>query len=138
MLIDIKEKFYSLIKSLGYNITDNAQYKENFPWIMIRTNGFTHFKSYDIKHERVLLVLDIFSTYNGEKEIIEIIENINDNLEKLYENLNIIHMEQKDLIILNDKESGPTRKHGVATYSFVMSSGNDDKGENDETNTERN
>ena len=76
MLANLKSQFYSLIKGLGYNITDNAEYKEQFPWLMLRTNGYRTMNSFNVNISSAVLVLDIFSTYSGEKEIIEIVENI--------------------------------------------------------------
>ena len=71
MLYKLKTQFYSLLKELGYNITDSAEYKENFPWLMLRTDGYTAFRSFNTNISNITLTLDIFSTYCGEKEIIE-------------------------------------------------------------------
>ena len=65
MLAKLKSQFYSLIKGLGYNVTDNAEYRENFPWLMIRTNGYQSVNSFNLNVSSVTLALDIFSTYPG-------------------------------------------------------------------------
>ena len=83
MLAKLKTEFYSLLKGLGYNITDNAEYRENFPWLMVRTNGYQSINSFNLNVSGITLVLDIFSTYPGEKEIIEIVENIGSHLDEL-------------------------------------------------------
>jgi len=36
MLIKLKKDFYSFLNGLGYKITDNGDYVEDFPWLMLR------------------------------------------------------------------------------------------------------
>lgn len=124
MLANLKSQFYSLIKGLGYNITDNAEYKEQFPWLMLRTNGYRTMNSFNVNISSAVLVLDIFSTYSGEKEIIEIVENIGEHLKELQDNNpDIMFAYQKTLKILDDKSTGPVRKHGIVTYEFLLGYG---------------
>lgn len=124
MLAQLKSQFYSLIKEKGYNITDNAEYREKFPWLMLRTNGYQVLNSFNMKMSNATLVLDIFSQYSGEKEIIEIVEDIQELLMEL-QNTNpaILFAYQKSLKILDDKATGPVRKHGVVVYEFLMGHG---------------
>ena len=124
MLAQLKSQFYSLIKEKGYNITDNAEYREKFPWLMLRTNGYQVLNSFNTKTSNATLVLDIFSQYFGEKEIIEIVEDIQELLMEL-QNTNpaILFAYQKSLKILDDKATGPVRKHGVVVYEFLMGHG---------------
>lgn len=124
MLAQLKSQFYSLIKEKGYNITDNAEYREKFPWLMLRTNGYQVLNSFNMKMSNATLVLDIFSQYSGEKEIIEIVEDIQELLMEL-QNANpaILFAYQKSLKILDDKATGPVRKHGVVVYEFLMAHG---------------
>lgn len=124
MLAQLKSQFYSLIKEKGYNITDNAEYIDKFPWLMLRTNGYQVLNSFNMKMSNATLVLDIFSQYSGEKEIIEIVEDIQELLMEL-QNTNpaILFAHQKSLKILDDKATGPVRKHGVVVYEFLMGHG---------------
>lgn len=124
MLYKLKTQFYSLLKELGYNITDSAEYKENFPWLMLRTDGYTAFRSFSTNISNVTLTLDIFSTYCGEKEIIEIAEDIESHLSELrQDNPEVLYCYQKTMKILDDKSTGPVRKHGIITYEFLMGYG---------------
>lgn len=124
MLAKLKTQFYSLIKGLGYNITDNAEYKEQFPWLMLRTNGYRTMNSFNVNISSAVLVLDIFSTYSGEKEIIEIVENIGEHLKELQDNNpEVMFAYQKTMKILDDKSTGPVRKHGVVVYEFLLGYG---------------
>ena len=124
MLAKLKSQFYSLIKGLGYNITDNAEYKEQFPWLMLRTNGYRTMNSFNVNISSAVLVLDIFSTYSGEKEIIEIVDNIGEHLKELQDNNpEVMFAYQKTMKILDDKSTGPVRKHGVVVYEFLLGYG---------------
>ena len=134
MLTTIKEQFYNLLKSLGYEVTDNGTYKEDFPWLMLTTGNYQSSVSLDIKYDVITLKLDIFSTYNGEKEIIQISENIVNHLQDLRKNNpDITAITQKKMTIIGDKETGPVRKHGILTYQFLVTSGLDLEDNNDDT-----
>ena len=134
MLTDIKEQFYNLLKSLGYKVTDNGTYKEDFPWLMLTTGNYQSSVSLDIRYDIITLKLDIFSTYNGEKEIIQISENIVNHLQDLRKNNpDITAITQKKMTIIGDKETGPVRKHGILTYQFLVTSGLDLEDNNDDT-----
>lgn len=130
MLSKLKIQFYSLIKDLGYKITDNGDYVEDFPWLMLRTGGYKSLDAFNTNISTITLILDIFSNYPGEKEIIEIIEDINNNLSILKENnSDILFYQQKTTKILDDKSTGPVRKHGVVSYEFLLGYGVQPEGE---------
>lgn len=121
MLEKLKIDFYNLLLQLGYNVSDNGTYVEQFPWLMIRTNGYELNQTADTQKGVITLLLDVFSQYAGEKEIIDIVENIAEHLKDLYAiNTNIIYCYQKSLKIIDDKNTGPVRKHGVVSYTFKV------------------
>lgn len=121
MLAQIKTDFYNLLRRLGYNVTDSGTYEEKFPWLMLRTNQYELKTIRNTEQGKIALILDIFSQYQGEKEIIEIIENIAEHLNELYAiNKTIIYCQQKTVQILEDNTHGPIRKHGVINYEFSV------------------
>lgn len=121
MLKRIKERFYSLVKGLNYNITDNGTYSENFPWLMLRLGNATNLNTFDLRVNAISLTLDIFSTYNGELEIIDIVEDITAHLNDLIKEMpELLYAYQKTFKILDDKSTGPVRKHGVVVYDFLL------------------
>ena len=123
MVEKIKTKLCSLIKQLGYNITDNGAYVENFPWLMARLNGYNRIDTIDTRIEEIYITIDIFSKYKGEKEILVIVENINNHIQTIRtDNPEVIYISQYDLKILDDNKTGPVKKHGVLTYQFILSS----------------
>jgi hypothetical protein len=121
MLEKLKTDFYALLVGLGYNITDNGAYVENFPWLMLRLGTATTNAAVNSTTGKASLVLDIFSTYAGEKEVLQIAGNIENHLEDLMKsNPNILYCNQKSFKILDDKSTGPVRKHGVVNYEFLL------------------
>ena len=124
MVSEVKKQLIALLKRLGYNVGDGGQYKEEFPWLIVKTSGYNRAETYDLSLRTISLTVDIFSNYNGEREILEIIENIGDNIAEIKNNnpavLNII---QHQCRIIGDKSTGPVRKHGIITYTFVMAVG---------------
>lgn len=128
----IKERFYSLIKGLKYNITDNGTYNEAFPWLMLRLGNASKLNSFNLEVNAISLTLDIFSTYNGELEIIEIVEDITNNLQKLVADMpELLYAYQKTFKILDDKSTGPVRKHGVVVYDFLLGQSQKEVPDND-------
>lgn len=135
MLETIKKQFLQLIQSLGYHCTDNGRYEDSFPWLMLRTSRRQCSFSRDIRFDTIMLSLDIFSTYTGEKEIQDIAENIIDNLPTLQSNnADITFVSLNDMKIMDDPTHGPVRKHGVLSFTFVLTSGLNEEEENETTN----
>lgn len=133
MLKRIKERFYSLVKGLNYNITDNGTYSENFPWLMLRLGNATKLNTFDLRVNAISLTLDIFSTYNGELEIIDIVEDITAHLNDLIKEMpELLYAYQKTFKILDDKSTGPVRKHGIVVYDFLL--GQSEREVQDDTN----
>ena len=123
MVQQLKTDLCSLVRELGYNITDNGAYVENFPWLMVRLGGYNRAHAHDTRIDGITLVVDIFSKYKGEKEILDIVDDITNHIWNLKENNpNIMYVMQKDLKILDDNKTGPVKKHGVLTYWFLLSS----------------
>ena len=128
MVQKIKTDLCSLVRGLGYNITDNGAYVENFPWLMARLSGHNRADAFDTRTDAITITIDIFSKYKGEKEILDIAENISDHIGELKnDNSNIMYVMQKDLKILDDNKTGPVKKHGVLTYWFLLSSNKEEQ-----------
>lgn len=134
MIQQIKTDLCNLVKGLGYNITDNGAYVENFPWLMLRVGGHNRADTFDIRVDAITLTIDIFSTYKGEKEILDIVENISNHIQELRtNNSSIMFIAQKNLKILDDTKNGPLKKHGVVSYQFLLSSNLGEEQTNDTT-----
>lgn len=122
MVQKIKTDLCSLVRELGYNITDNGAYVEDFPWLMARLGAYNRVDAFNSRIDIITIIIDIFSKYKGEKEILNIIEDISNNIQTLrINNNNIIFISQRDLKILDDNKTGPVKKHGVVSYQFLLS-----------------
>lgn len=134
MIQRIKTDLCALVKGLGYNIVDNGAYVENFPWLMMRVSGHNRVDTFDTRIDAITLTIDIFSTYKGEKEILDIVENISNHIGELKtNNPAIMFYTQKNLKILDDNKTGPVKKHGVLSYSFLLSSNPGEENTDDTT-----
>ena len=122
MVQQLKTDLCSLVRELGYNITDNGAYVEDYPWLMARLGSYNRVDAINTRIDVITIIIDIFSKYKGEKEILDIVENISNHIQTLrVNNTNIIFISQKDLKILDDNKNGPVKKHGVVSYAFLLS-----------------
>lgn len=128
MLKKLKEQLYTLIKEQGYNIKDNRAFDDNFPALLLRLNNYMVADSFQLKAGVISFVIDIFSTYNGEQEIITIAENLVDIIPStiVSNNPEVLYGYQKTLKILDDNSTGPVRKHGVLVYEFLVGRGEEE------------
>lgn len=130
MVSRIKTQLYDLITGLGYRVADVRPNSEPFPWLLIRTGGHNRTDTRDLRYDIITINVDIFSAYSGEKEILEIVENISNHIQELkLTNDAIIYAEQKTCKIIDDNKTGPCRKHGIVSFRFLCSSGLVDKEE---------
>lgn len=122
MLEKLKTDFYNMLIELGFNVSDNRNFEDSqLPWMLLRTNGYQRVQSLGVSASKITLVLDIFSKYNGEREIIQVVDKIADNLEAFTLNHpEILYCYQKTVKILDDKTTGLVRKHGVVSYEFLV------------------
>ena len=125
MLLEIKQEIFNMLQNeLGYRVTDNPyqqDLEEIFPTVFftlsnanrvnVKNNGFICNFTFKI---------DIFSEYNGEKEIILMEEDIAALIPELMERFEyIIGVSENSFKILDDKSTSVVRKHGVILYSIT-------------------
>lgn len=125
-LSELKTQIYNILTvDLGYNVTDNPYKQEpkSFPCVFLTlssTNRDLRKKVYWFKH---IFKIDIFSDYDGEKEILEMEEAIYEKMQKLYDNEYVTHMRESGFHIQDDKSTGVLRKHGVIRYTIYSGGG---------------
>ena len=123
MISYLKTQIKECIEELGYQIRDNNTYSNTYPMITLRLSNANREQKNHVVLQKVVYVIDIFSTYNGEKEILDINDKINEKLFMLPQrNKHITAMKQQNCLILDDKETGVIRKHGVLIYEFLLTS----------------
>lgn len=124
----IKEKLYQQIKLAGLHISDSRNYDGEFPVLLLRLQNIQKTRFQKLNYAVVDFTIDVFSKYNGEKEILDIEE-------KLFEIVSAIAEEEPSAMgvtlqsckILEDSSTGPVMKHGVLTYRFVLSTSNQEE-----------
>lgn len=123
MISYLKTQIKECIEELGYHVRDNNTYSNTYPMITLRLSNANREQKNHVVLQKVVYVIDIFSTYNGEKEILDINDKINEKLFMLPQrNKHITAMKQQNCLILDDKETGVVRKHGVLIYEFLLTS----------------
>lgn len=81
------------------------------------SNGFdTNFKR-GAKQSVTYITFDIFSVYDGEKEVIELKGKIDEAMEKIYTLDETSYFTLSAFNIIN--EEGPVKKHGILTYRIL-------------------
>ena len=136
---DIKTKFFDILsKDLGYATKDHAEAIEDtiFPNITLSTTGIQRTSIHGVDTLKYVFVLDIFSKYDGEKELLEMEEAIFDNLRKLYEIDGVVYIQESSFRIMEDKSTGVVLQHGKGRYSvYVAGTMIDVEDNEDETNS---
>lgn len=117
----MKKKFYQFLVSLGYTVADNGVYRDSFPYLMLRTGNRKYYTSLDVRYDQEKLVLDIFSSYDGEKEILEIADNIINHLQEVRDE-NVTFAGLDNMVIIPDTKTGPVRQHGIMQFNFILTS----------------
>ena len=123
MITQLKVQIKELLETLGHPVRDTNTYSTTYPMITLRLSNTNYEERNGIVLQKVVYVVDIFSAYNGEKEILDMNDQINQKLFILPDkNKHITAMKQQNCLILDDKETGIIRKHGVLTYEFLLTS----------------
>ena len=124
MIIDVKTKFYNIIKDLGCAIYDNPYAidgeRRHLPYCQIRTNNIKRTMFQQNFINAVEFKVDMWSKYSGEKEILEMEKKIAESLEKLYELDPVVFVIEKSFRILDDKSTGAVMKHAIAVYDIAL------------------
>lgn len=125
MLLEIKQEIFNMLQNeLGYRVTDNPyqqELEEIFPTVFLTVSNANRV---NVKNNGFIcnftFKIDIFSEYNGEKEIILMEEDIAALLPDLMERFEyIIGVSEHSFKILDDKSTSVVRKHGVILYSIT-------------------
>lgn len=120
MIDKIKVKLFDILsKDLGYNVVDNPERGENFPCVFLKLGNTTRDIFRNNFRFQIKFKIDIFSNYDGEKEILEMESEIFDAIQSLYEIDGVTYVRQSDFRILDDKSTSVMRKHGIITLSIV-------------------
>lgn len=122
MIEKLKSNIYQKVIDAGYYISDRPNLEEKYPWLIFRLSNLQKTKFLKVRYTLVNFTFDIFSLYNGEKEILSIENELTNIMEEIAEgNPEIMGVALKNFKILDDKSQGPVMKHGVLVYQFILS-----------------
>ena len=126
MISQLKTELYQILKEdLGYNVTDNPYGEEmkSFPCVLLTVSNTRRDKRKNTYLFSINFKIDIFSEYNGEKEILDMEEEIFDHIQKLYDNEYVTYLREAGFRIIDDKSTGVLRKHGIINYTIYSAGG---------------
>lgn len=120
MISEIKTKFFDILSNeLGYNVVDNPERGNDFPCVLLKMGNTTRDLFHNNFRFQIKFKIDIFSNYDGEKEILEMEEAIFAAAQALYDVVGVTYVRQSDFRILDDKSTSVVRKHGIITYTII-------------------
>lgn len=82
MINQIKKKLFTILSvDLGYNVVDNPERNKTFPCVFLKLGNLTRdiFNNNAFRFS-IKMKIDIFSNYDGEKEILEMEKAIFDKI----------------------------------------------------------
>ena len=130
MISEIKTQLYEILANdLEYNVMDNPYGDETktFPYVLLTLQDTRRDMRKDNYLYQIKFKIDIFSEYNGEKEILDMEQAIFDKSKKLWDNEFITYYRESAFRIMDDKSTGVLRKHGVIIYTFYCAGGIEDE-----------
>jgi hypothetical protein len=114
---EIKEIVYSVLGSV-IPLVDNPPQTPKHTYVLYRiSNGSASNYKCGAKQCTTYLTFDIFSVYNGEKEVLELKEKIDEALNNLYTLDKTSYFTLSAFNIIN--EESPVKKHGILTYRIL-------------------
>lgn len=115
---EIKQVITTALSSLVPNLTDNAPEKSTKTYVLFGfSDAFDMRYKTKVRQTNSYLTFDIFSVYDGEKEVLQIKETIDREMDNLYNLGKISYFEMSGFNILQEEK--PLRKHGVLRYRIL-------------------
>ena len=93
MISEIKTKFFDILSNeLGYNVVDNPERGNDFPCVLLKMGNTTRDLFHNNFRFQIKFKIDIFSNYDGEKEILEMEEAIFAAAQALYDVIGVTYV----------------------------------------------
>lgn len=115
-MFDVKQAIYEAIKEYNLPLEDTpVMERKKFPYGIFRTINVVRKRYKNYYKAQWLFKFDIFSTYKGEKECLEIFDDLEQRI------FNRVMSDDRCTFcdinhdIMDDKEQGPVTKHGIIT-----------------------
>ena len=121
MVERLKQVFYTALSENNIDLRDTKNFAEAFPQVFLRTSNIKRIYYQGVSAINVSFTLDLFSKYSGEKEILDLEQQISTIARNLVDtNDFIMGMGLRSCLIQDDDSTGINIKHGVLIYDFVL------------------
>lgn len=120
---ELKQVITSSLSSLVPNLTDTPPERPTKTYVLFGiSDAFdVRFKT-KVRQTNIYITFNIFSAYDGEKEVLKIKDTIDKEMENLYSLDKISYFEMSGFNILSEEK--PLKKHGVLRYRILSTSKN--------------
>lgn len=115
-MLEIKKQVYAACRASGCPVFDYLPQVDKYPYIVLTTSNNVAQRLKNAKGEAIYFTIDIFSNYQGEKEIYDIENKISAAMENLFTLGQVITVDKDAFSIIND--TNPIIKHGVLIYKI--------------------
>lgn len=121
MVERLKQVFYTALSENNIDLRDTKNFAEAFPQVFLRTSNIKRVYYQGVSAINVSFTLDLFSKYSGEKEILDLEQEISTIARNLVDtNDFIMGMGLRSCLIQDDDSTGINIKHGILIYDFVL------------------
>ena len=121
MVERLKEVFCTALSENNIDLRDTKNFAEVFPQVFLRTSNIKRIYYQGVSAINVSFTLDLFSKYSGEKEILDLEQEISTIARNLVDtNDFIMGMGLRSCFIRDDDSTGITIIHGALIYDFVL------------------
>ena len=121
MVERLKEVFCTALSENNIDLRDTKNFAEAFPQVFLRTSNIKRIYYQGVSAINVSFTLDLFSKYSGEKEILDLEQQISTIARNLVDaNDFIMGMGLRSCLIQDDDSTGINIKHGILIYDFVL------------------
>lgn len=121
MVERLKQVFCTALSENNIDLRDTKNFAEVFPQVFLRTSNIKRIYYQGISAINVSFTLDLFSKYSGEKEILDLEQQISTIARNLVDtNDFIMGMGLRSCLIQDDDSTGINIKHGILIYDFVL------------------
>lgn len=121
MVERLKQVFCTALSENNIDLRDTKNFAETFPQVFLRTSNIKRIYYQGVSAINVSFTLDLFSKYSGEKEILDLEQEISTIARNLVDtNDFIMGMGLRSCLIQDDSSTGINIKHGILIYDFVL------------------
>lgn len=115
-MFDVKQAVYDAIKEYNLPLEDTpVMERKKYPYGIFRTINTVRMRYKNYYKSRWLFKFDVFSTYKGEKECLDIFEDLEQRIFNRVMSDNRCTYCHINHDVMDDKEQGPITKHGIIT-----------------------